>query len=164
MSETRRDAYPQAAHRQPRPGLAADVARSPCPGRQHRLEPGRRQRDGDIMPEVDAYGTAVTVGPVQPPLPRTSPGGERAAGAGTARRLADQRWRRYGPLSDLRHRPDTSMSTRLGVGDGLFGVHDPEHGLCTLTVPGQPRTTSAGEPGAEPPAPHVFMAGAGALK
>ena len=33
---------------------------------------------GDIMSEVAAYGTAVTVEPIQPPHPRTTPEGERA--------------------------------------------------------------------------------------
>ena len=33
---------------------------------------------GDIMSEVAAYGTAVTVEPIQPPLPRTTPDGEWA--------------------------------------------------------------------------------------
>jgi uncharacterized protein YbjQ (UPF0145 family) len=33
---------------------------------------------GDIMSEVAAYGTAVTVEPIQPPHPRTTPDGERA--------------------------------------------------------------------------------------
>ena len=33
---------------------------------------------GDIMSEVAAYGTAVTVEPTQPPLPRTTPDGEWA--------------------------------------------------------------------------------------
>ena len=32
---------------------------------------------GDIMSEVAAYGTAVTVEPTHPPLPRTDPDGER---------------------------------------------------------------------------------------
>jgi uncharacterized protein YbjQ (UPF0145 family) len=34
---------------------------------------------GDIMSEVAAYGTAVTVEPIQPPLPGTSSGGERVS-------------------------------------------------------------------------------------
>jgi uncharacterized protein YbjQ (UPF0145 family) len=37
---------------------------------------------GDIMSEVAAYGTAVTVEPIQAPLPRADPDGERVSQGG----------------------------------------------------------------------------------